>query len=214
MSTLKQYSWEGTLAGIIAGAIMLFTVVTHLTADPGRPSITPAGATAQFGPPAFHPTPDRTAANSNMPATQPWATRKAAGASRAARHPPKPADPLEVVLGPSSISGQFRLLTLSRTPLTPTSDKLTLGIRITSRAMADLVTPFQSEMLQVRSHALQPINPEHSFSYRVSAGNTRDEDIAFIIPADLDLDHTVLRVLFYNELKEIPLKLAPRDSQH
>jgi len=87
-------------------------------------------------------------------------------------------------------------------------------MRVTSRAMGDLVTPFQSAMLEVRSHALEPINPEHPFSYRVPAGNTREDDIAFIIPSDLDLEHTVLRIHFYNEQKEIPLRRVPKESQH
>jgi hypothetical protein len=65
-------------------------------------------------------------------------------------------------------------------------------------------------MLEVRSRDLQPIKPEHPFSYSVSAGNTRDEDIAFMIPSGLNLERTVLRIHFYNEQKEIPLSLAPK----
>jgi len=204
MNVLKQYGWEGTLVGIIGALIIALTTVTHFTAHPERPDSAPDGVTTLSGAPAFHPVPDRLPVPSTAPSIQPRASQKAPAANR------KRADPLEVFLGPSSISAEFRLLSVSRTPATPTSDRLTLGIRVTSRAMAGLVTPFQSAMLEVRSHALQPIKPEHSFSYSVSAGNTREEDIAFMIPSGLSLEHTVLRILFYNEQKEIRLSLAPK----
>lgn len=184
MNALKQYGWEGTLAGIIGALITALTAVTHLTAHPARPDRAPVGVAALSG--------------------APRAAQKATAANR------KRADPLAVVLGPSSISGEFRLLSVSRTPATSTLDRLTLEVRVTSRAVAGFVTPFQSVMLEVQSRALQPIKPEHTFSYPVSAGSTRDEDIAFMIPSGLNLERTVLRILFYNEQKEIPLSLAPK----
>jgi hypothetical protein len=97
------------------------------------------------------------------------------------------------------------LLATERKPSTPTSDRLTVRLRVVSRAIADLVTPFQSAMLEVRSPGLEPINPEHSFSYPVPAGNSRNEDVVFIIPSSLRLDDAVLRIHYYNEQKEIPL---------
>jgi hypothetical protein len=75
--------------------------------------------------------------------------------------------------------------------------------------MADLVTPFQSAMLEVRAQGLDPISPEQPFSYPVHAGDTRDEDIAFMVPSSLNIDQAVLRIHYYNELKEIPLALLP-----
>ena len=133
-----------------------------------------------------------------------------AAASRKRVVAAKPSNPLEVVLGPSSIGGQFTLMAANRIAATPTSDKLTLRLRVVSHAVADLVTPFQSVMLEVRTPGLDPIAPEHPFSRPVPAGNTRDEDIAFIVPASLNLDRTALRVHFYNEQKDIPLGLLPR----
>jgi hypothetical protein len=67
-------------------------------------------------------------------------------------------------------------------------------------------------MLEVRSPGLEPISPEHPFSYPVPAGNTRDEDIVFRVPSDLSLDRAVLRVHYYNDQKEIPLNLPRRAS--
>lgn len=132
-------------------------------------------------------------------------SRRANVADRRAAVWRKPSDPLEVVIGPSAISGQFRLLKADRATATPTSDKLTLRVRVVSRAVADLVTPFQSEMLEVRSDGLEPIGPDRAFSYPVPAGDTRDEDVVFTIPRGLKVDGAILRVHYYNEVKEIPL---------
>jgi len=101
----------------------------------------------------------------------------------------------------------------NRVQATPTSDNLIFHLRVASHAMADIVTPFQSAMLEVRAQGLEPINPEHPFSYPVHAGDTRDEDIAFRVPSTLNLVHAVLRIQFYSELKEIPLAALPRESR-
>ena len=60
-------------------------------------------------------------------------------------------------------------------------------------------------MLDVRARGLEPINPQHPFSHPVPAGESRDEDIVFIIPSNLTLDRVVFRVHYYNEEKEILL---------
>ena len=118
---------------------------------------------------------------------------------------PHPSDPREVVIGPYSISGKFTLLGVDRKRSTSATDQLTLRLRVVSHAMADLVTPFQSVMLEVRSQGLEPINPQHAFSHPIPAGKSRDEDIVFIIPSSLSLDHTVLRIHYYPDDEEIPL---------
>jgi hypothetical protein len=214
MNALKNYSWEATLVAIIGSVITTGALVTHLTARTERPGRAPPEATALFGPSTFHPVPDRMPVTSITPPIQVSPARKVPLTARAARHPSKSSDPLEVIIGTNPIGGQLRLLTVTRTPVTPTSDKLILGIRMMSRATPPLVTPFQSTILEVRSRALEPIKPEHPLSFPVPAGNTREEDVAFIIPSDLNLDHSVLRIQYYNEQKEIPLSLLPRDSRH
>jgi hypothetical protein len=92
---------------------------------------------------------------------------------------------------------------------TPTSDDLTLRLRVVSMAAADLVTPFQSGMVEVRTQGHDPIHPQHAFSHPVAAGNSREGDIAFTIPSNLSLDHGTLRIQYFNEMKEIPLNLPP-----
>ena len=183
-----RYAWEGTLVAIIAGAVAILSVVSHLTARP------------------YALASDRSDSD-HVVATAPVKP------SGAAFHKPtvsKPSNPLTVALGPDSIGGQFTLVAANRMKATPTSDKLTLHLRVASHAVADLVTPFQSVMLEVRSQDLEPISPEHPFSRPIPAGTTREESIAFIVPADLSLDRAVLRIHFYNEQGDIPLNLLPK----
>lgn len=187
---LRKYLWEGILVAILTGVIIFVTVVTHLIARPDLPS------SAQMGLGGVPSVP-------TIPPTSAPAPRKHVVAA-------KPSNPLEVVLGPSSIDGQFTLLAVNRITTTPTSDKLTLRLRIVSRAVADLVTPIQYVTLEVYTPGLEPIALEHPFSHPVPAGNTQEDDIAFTVPANLNLDHAVLRIHFYNEQKEIPLGLLPR----
>ena len=114
------------------------------------------------------------------------------------------------MVGPNSISGQFTVLNIDRKRSTPETDEVTLRLRVVSRAIANLVTPFESAMLDVRARGLEPINPQHSFSYPVPAGESRNEDIVFMIPSNLTLDRMALRIHYYNEAKEIPLTSLSR----
>jgi hypothetical protein len=126
------------------------------------------------------------------------------------RRTPPVSDPREVVVGPNSISGQFTLLDIDRKRSTPETDKVTLRLRVVSRAIPPLVTPFESTMLDVRARGLDPINPQRPFSRPVPAGESRDEDIVFMIPTKVTLDRMILRIHYYNEEKEIPLKPVSR----
>lgn len=187
---LKKYAWEGILVAILTAVVIVLTVAPHLTARPGLPS---SAQTGLGGVPAV---------STILPTSAP-ARRKHVVAA-------KPSNPLEVVLGPSSIDGQFTLLAVNRITATPTSDKLTLRLRIVSRAVADLVTPIQYVTLEVYTPGLEPIALEHPFSRPLPAGNTQEQDIAFTVPANLNLNRTVLRIHFYNEQKDIPLGLLLR----
>jgi hypothetical protein len=142
--------------------------------------------------------------------TRTAASVKADVAYRSPRRPSPPADPRQVVIGPNSISGQFILLAVDRKRSTPATDELTVRLRVVSLAIANLVTPFQSAMLELRSQGLEPINPQHAFSHPIPAGESRDEDIVFMIPSSLSLDRMVLRIHYYPDEKEIPLHLPSR----
>jgi hypothetical protein len=63
-------------------------------------------------------------------------------------------------------------LAVNRIPVTPELDRLPLRVRAVSHAMSDLVTMFESAMLEVRTPGLEPTSPEHPFSYRVYADDS------------------------------------------
>jgi hypothetical protein len=186
-NVLQRYRWEALHVAAISAVVTVLTVVPHLPGhadSEGRPTARP---------------------------TTTLASREKAVVTRPSpRRTPPPSDPREVVVGPNSISGQFTLLDIDRKRSTPETDQVTLRLRVVSRAIAPLVTPFESAMLDVRASGLEPINPQHPFSHPVPAGESRDEDIVFIIPSNLTLDRVVLRVHYYNEEREIPLKLFLR----
>jgi hypothetical protein len=182
-NVLQRYRWEAVRVAAISAVITVLTVVPHFR-----------GHTDGEDRPTARPTPT-------------LASREKAVVTRPSPRLPPPADPREVVVGPNSISGQFTLLDIDRKRSTPETDQVTLRLRVVSRAIAPLVTPFESAMLDVRARGLEPISPQHPFSHPVPAGEGRDEDIVFIIPSNLTLDRVVLRIHYYNEEKEIPLKL-------
>jgi hypothetical protein len=198
---LQRYGWETALSVIIAAEIATLAVVTHLSV-PARPS--------------DHPTADVTA----TPKLKSWQplpggvrTLSTGDTERPARRSSPPPDPYEVVIGPNTIAGQFILMSTTRKQATPTSDELTLRLRVVSLAAANLVTPFQSGMVEVRTQGQDPIHPQHDFSHPVAAGDSREEDITFTIPPSLSLDHSTLRIQYFNEMKEIPLNLPPRPGR-
>jgi hypothetical protein len=189
-----KHAWEGTLAAIIAGVIATLTLVSHLTARPDPLTSAESGPGRMPGASALRP-------------ISPSSSRKAIRTAQSQPGSQKPSNPLEVVLGPSSIGGQFTLLAANRISSTPTSDKLTLRLRVASRAVGDFVTPLQYVLLEVYTPGLDPIASEHSFSNPLPAGTTRDEDVAFVVPSSFALDRSFLRIHFYNEQKDLPLSL-------
>jgi hypothetical protein len=198
---LQRYGWETTLSAIIAAVIATLAVVTRLSV-PARPS--------------DRPTADVTATSKlkswqSLPGGVP--TLSASDTDRPARPSSPPPDPHEAVIGPNTIAGRFILMATTRKQATPTTDELTLRLRVVSLAAANLVTPFQSGMVEVRTQGQDPIHPQHAFSHPVAAGNSREEDLTFTIPPSLSLDHSTLRIQYFNEMKEIPLNLPPRPGR-
>ena len=102
------------------------------------------------------------------------------------------------------------MLASDRKRISPTSDELILRLRVVSLAAPNLVTPYQSAMLEVRVPGEAPIQPQESFSRPVAAGNSREDEITFTIPPGLSLDHSTLSIHYYSDAKEIPLIFTPR----
>jgi hypothetical protein len=119
-------------------------------------------------------------------------------------------DPRVIVIGPNSIRGRFTLENIARKRGRSGSDELTLRLRVDSLALTDLVTPFQSAMLEVRMEGEEPLRPKQEFSHPVSAGDHWDQDVDFNIPPDARQTRVTLRIHYYPESKEIPLVLPPQ----
>ena len=204
---LQKYGWEASVIGIIGVMIATLGLVTHLT-PPGVPLDADPNGISKL---ALPQSPLGRVSGSSMRQSGKGASQdRHHGGSPARNSPPPRSDPLEVVIGPNSISGRFILMGVDRKPVTSTSDNLTLRLRVVSLAVADLVTPFQSTMLEVQMDGQEPIQPQLAFSHPVPAGNHWDQNVGFSIPSGPSLAHATLRIHYYPEAKEIPLDLPPR----
>ena len=120
-------------------------------------------------------------------------------------HAAQPSDPRKVTVGPSGISNRYTLLRVDRKTVSPKRDELVIKLHVESLATEGLVSPFESDMLDITSQGLQPINPSTPFRFPVPSGSTRDQEIVFSIPPSLNLNHAALRIHYYNYHEEIPL---------
>jgi hypothetical protein len=199
MTLLKRYGWEVTHVTSIMGVIIILTLVTHLTGTPRidaaaavkATAIGPKSKTLSGGKPAY---PVRTSA-------QPGAA------------PSQRSDPREIVVGASGISNRYTLLSVSRKPISSKSDELIVRLHVESLATEPLVSPFESDMLEIRSPGQQPITPSSPFRLPIPSGNGRNQDIAFSIPSSLHLEGATLQIHYYNYQNEIPLNLPARKSE-
>jgi len=116
-------------------------------------------------------------------------------------------DPHEVIVGPNSISNRYKLLSVDRKPRSRTSDDLTVKLHVESLAMENLVSPFESGMLDLQSPGLAPVHPRNPFRSPLPSGSTRNQEIVFSIPTTLNLNHATLQIHYYNYQNEIPLDL-------
>jgi hypothetical protein len=200
---LRRYGWESTLLCVIGIVIATMGLVTHLIPT-HPPSDQSPLATSKFG--SLHSLPASTTGALALAPVKSGSLNKGhkVSSSRAL-----PSDPRVVVIGPNSIRGRFILLGINRKPGISGSDELTLRLRVASLALPDLVTPFQSVMLEVQTEEQGPIQPEHQFSHPVPAGDHWDQDVVFNLPPNLRQTHAMLRIHYYPESKEIPLDLPP-----
>ena len=212
---MHQLRWEASLSAVIGAVVVTLAVFTRLFGHPGS-----LDHTVENTSPISRFTPGKPLGSllpgdlARPPPTKPLPFPVPRTAPRSARHPSQPPDPHQVVIGPNTISGRFILLASDRRRISLTSDELILHLRVVSLAAPNLVTPYQSEMLEVRAPGQAPIQPQDSFSRPVAAGNSREDEITFTIPATLSLDHSTLSIHYYSDAKEIPLNLPPRTDTH
>ena len=199
MTLLNKYRWEATHITVIAGVITTLTLATGLFGAP-------RGATPQAG--SAPPNLQKLMPSSSAATAQSAPPAQAVQASTASHQ----SDPSEVTVGASGISNRYRLLSVERKSGSSKSDELTVRLHVVSLAMEPLVSPFESDMLEIRSPGLQPISPSTSFRLPIPSGESRNQDVVFNIPQALDLNRATLQIHYYNNQSEIPLSLALHET--
>jgi hypothetical protein len=184
MSLLKDHSWEATHIVAIVVAIATLALVTHLTGAPRVDS------------PALNAT--------SVSAARPAQVSTGSGAARAQQ-----SDPREIIVGPSGISNRYTLLDVDRKPISSERDELIVKLRVKSLATDNLVSPFESNMLEIKSSGLPPINPSTVFNHPIPSGSSLNQDIVFRIPTSVSLKGMTLRIHYYNYQNEISLDQSP-----
>ena len=206
MTPLEKHKWEATHLAIIAADILALALITHLLSAPlfssrHRPNFpavpqTPASVSATDG---IQPIPFRPVATDHYQPT-PAASR--------------PSDPNEITVGPSGINNRYKLTSVARRKDSPQGDKLVLTLHVESLATDPMVSPFESDMLEIHIPGQPPIKPNTPFRSPIPAGNTRNQDIAFSIPSSLSLDRATLQIHYYNYQDELPLRPSVPGAPH
>ena len=199
MTFANQYSWEVTHITVIGVVITTLTLVTYLFGSP-RTEVPPVAGVPLFLRKDMSPSSGGTAQSVPRALAVQVPTQHGTSASQQS-------DPREIIVGPSGISNRYRLLSLERKTVSPQSDELTVRLHVESLAMENLVSPFESDMLEITSPGLQPIKPKTPFRLPIPSGDTRNQDVVFNIPSGLSLNRTTLRIRYYNYQNDLPLSL-------
>ena len=207
MTLLKRYSWETTRITVIAAVVTILVLISGVTeVEPGAsPQLASESPNNRQAPVPFHPTPPAITPSVPSPA-QAHPKRRLVRAQQAQPAESQPTDPREVTVGDRSISNRYKLVSVERRRQPSGSDELVVTLHVKSLALENLVSPFESDMLEIVGRGLQqPISPNVAFNLRIPSGESRDQEIAFNIPAGLSVDQARLRIHYYNYQNEIPL---------
>jgi hypothetical protein len=197
MTITEKYTWELTRSTIVAALIMVLAVVTHLVPTP-RGDV-PVSGNTRFTLPRHLQPPEL---NTTVPLPDPNPIQRPAKRKTVVTPPP---DPSRFSVGPQEIANHYTLLGVERKEASPEDDQLVVRLHIESLATAPLVSPFESDMLEIRSPGLQPIKPATPFRLPLPGGSNRDQDITFRLPAGFVLKDATLRIHYYNYEHEAPL---------
>lgn len=200
MTLLEKYSWETTHIAVIAGVVTTLMLGTYLFGSPrGQIPLALNGL----------PKPQKQSSSSSAVAVQPVPPARAAQVpSPQGRTGSPPSDLHVVTVGASDISNRYTLLSVERKPVPSKDDELIVRLHVESFAMAPLVSPFESDMLEIRSPGLPPITPSASFRTPLPSGSSLNQDVVFSIPQGLSLNDATLRIHYYFYQGEIPLSIT------
>ena len=196
MILVEKYRWEATHVIVIAGVVTALTLGTLLFGVPREGGL--KMSTRAFS--------SRYASASSAITTPSIPSDHTAQLSLQQGEPAaQQPDPHKITVGPIGIKNRYTLLRVDRKTVSSKSDELIIKLHVESLATEGLVSPFESDMIDITSQGLQPINPSTPFRLPVPSGSTRDQDIVFSIPPSLNLNHAALRIHYYNYQGEIPL---------
>lgn len=193
MTVMEKYNWEVTRSLVVAAIILALIVMTRVIAF-----MNPIPS-----PPTTHQAPSPRL-DTSVPLPDPNPIQRPA--KRATPASP-PSDPRVFSVGPNEIANRYTLLAVERKQSSPSNDQLLVRLHIESLAMAPLVSPFESDMLEITSPGQQPITPSKPFQLPLPSGSSRTQEISFHLPPDFHLQDATLRVHYYNYEHEVPLKL-------
>ena len=198
MAPAKDYRWEAARVATILGIIVTLALQARLTRAPVAATHQPLKV-PDFGKLAQVPTVG--------------AGRYASAPAVASDSPQpvssEPSDPGEMIVGPTGLSNRYTLRSVERRKESA-HDVLIVSLHVESLATEGLVSPFESDMLEIDRPGVAPIKPGTPFRSPIPSGNSRDRDVAFNIPSTSSLDRATLRIHYYNYEKEIPLNAAQR----
>jgi hypothetical protein len=199
VTVMEKYNWELTRSLMFVAIIMAVIVVTRLTAPMHA---IPSAQNTRHAP--------STPLDTSIPLPDPNPIQPPA--KRATPATP-PSDPRVFSVGPNEIANRYTLLDVERKPASPSNDQLIVRLHIESLATAPLVSPFESDMLEITVPGLQPINPSTPFKRPLASGSSRNQEVAFRLPAGFRLQDATLRIHYYNYEHEVPLMLDnPRQA--
>ena len=201
MTILKTYSWELVHISTLVAVVAILGIAIHLIGTPR-----PKAPLSRVPPIGSSPSASVVPARSLTPTHPSRASSKPAAAATAV------SDPHVITVGAMGISNRYTLVHIDRKPISPTHDALTIRLHVESLAMENLVSPFESDMLELIAPDQAPIRPTTPFRHPVPGGNSRNQDIVFNIPSALELNHATLQIHYYNYQNELPLDLPPRAS--
>jgi hypothetical protein len=207
MTVMEKYQWEATRSAIVAAIVLALAVVTHLFGTsrsdfPSSANARPAAGNARLTFPTHNQSPP---VDTTVPLPDPNPTQRPA--KRATLASP-PSDPRQFSVGPNEIANRYTLLGIERKQVSPEDDQLIVRLHIESLATDPLVSPFESDMVEIRSPGSQPIKPSTPFRLPLPSGGSRTQDIAFRLPAGFLLKEATLRIHYYNYEHEAALRLA------
>jgi hypothetical protein len=211
VTVMEKYQWEATQSTIVAAIIMALIVVTRLAGTPRSeiPAAKNAPELARLTPPSHAQSPP---IETTVPVSNAHAARVPANAGQvSAKHKTAGSphsDPREFSVGPNEIANRYTLLGAERKQVSPEDDELIVRLHVESLAIDPLVSPFESDMLEISSPGLQPIKPSTPFRLPIPSGSSRNQDIAFRVPAGFRLQEATLRIHYYNYQHEVPLSLT------